>query len=366
MRLMQINNLDNSEENIMAVIPISITQSDKILIIAPHPDDECIGAGGLLSLYPELCDVIVLTDGRQGTKDIMPEDMKEIRRQEFEDEMKYVKVHAYRMLGYKDGELLQHVDCLRDIDFAGYTKVFIPWGDDNHPDHTAAYLASMEQIKRQHISNAEIFQYEVHVPFHDVTHMLDITSNIEKKLKLIQFHNSQVSSVDYDQIAKALGKYRACQCNLPENYIETYLQTDIKHNLLNEEVVNREKTLQKYIQFYRVMIRWLNAIQKKVSIEGYLKKRGIKRVAIYGYADIGKLLHNELVYSEIEVVNILDKRDIQSAISGLKVQKPSEGDRTVDAVLVTAVYYYNEIKTELMEMGYKNVMSLQKIVEELI
>lgn len=52
----------------MAVIPLSVSNQDKIVIIAPHPDDECIGTGGLLALYPTLCDVIVLTDGRQGQK----------------------------------------------------------------------------------------------------------------------------------------------------------------------------------------------------------------------------------------------------------------------------------------------------------
>lgn len=349
----------------MAVVPINIAQTDKIIIIAPHPDDECIGTGGLLSLYPELCDVIVVTDGRQGQKDTAPEEVKEIRRQEFENAMKYVGIHTYRMLGYEDGTLLQYTDCLKDIDFSGYTKIFIPWGDDNHPDHTAAYLAAIEQMKQQHIANAEVYQYEVHVPFHDVTHMLDITSGIDNKLKLIQFHKSQVSSVDYDQIAKALAKYRACQCNYPKKYFEVYLQTDVAHDLLGQEIAIREKTLQKYIQFYRVMLRWLNAVQEGVSIEGYLKVRGIKKVAIYGYADMGKLLCNELRKSDIKVNAILDKRDVPSLIPDLRIQKPSEGDKTVDAVLVTAVYYFDEIRAELEKMGYRNVISLQKIVEEL-
>ncbi len=347
----------------MAVIPIYVTEGDKILIIAPHPDDECIGTGGLLTLYPELCDVVVLTDGRHGQKETKPEAVKEIRRREFENEMKYARVHSYKMLGYEDGTLLQHVDCLKNIDFSGYTKIFIPWGDDNHPDHTGAYLAAIGRMKQQHTINAEVYQYEVHVPFHDVTHMLDITSGIDHKLKLIQFHNSQVSSVDYDQIAKALGKYRACQCNLPEKYLEVYLATDITQDSLEQEIAVREKTLQKYIQFYRVMLGWLNAVQKGMSIEGILKGRGIKTVAIYGYADMGKLLCNDLLKSDIKVSAILDKRDVKSLVPGLQVQKPSEGDRTVDAVLVTAVYYFDEISEELKKMGYENVISLQKIVE---
>lgn len=349
----------------MAIVPVNITCKDKIVIIAPHPDDESIGVGGLLSLYPQLCDVILLTDGRQGGNDTNPEIIKEIRRQEFENEMKYAKVHSYKMLEYKDGELLQHIDCMRQIDFIGYTKIFIPWCDDNHPDHTAAYLAAIERIKQQHITNVEIYQYEVHVPFHDATHMLDITEGIDNKLKLIRFHDSQVSNMDYDQIARALGKYRACQCNLPEKYIEVYLQTDINYDLLGEEITVREKTLQKYIQFYRVLLRWMDTMQKGSTITEYLETQGIKTATIYGYGDIGKLLCNELLKSDIKVIEILDKRSVKCLIPGLQIRKPSEGDKTVDTVLVTALYYYDEIYVELKELGYNNVLSLQKIVEDL-
>lgn len=301
-----------------------------------------------------------------GAKGVAPEKVKEIRKQELENEMKCAGVHSWRMLGYKDGELLQHVNCLQKVDFTGYTKVFIPWGDDNHPDHTAAYLAAIERMKEQHIVNAEVYQYEVHIPFHNVTHMLDITSNIETKLKLIRFHNSQVSCVDYDQIAEALGKYRACQCNLSQKYLEVYLRTDINDDSFGQEIVVREKTLQKYIQFYRVLLKWLNAMQKDISIAGYLKNHEIKTVAVYGYADMGKLLCNELMKTGIEVRAVLDKRDIECRIPGVQLLKPSKGNRNVDAVLVTAIYYYDEICIELEELGYKNVLSLQEIVENLV
>ena len=50
----------------MGIYPLVIKETEKILIVAPHPDDESIGTGGLLSLYSNQCDVIVMTDGRYG------------------------------------------------------------------------------------------------------------------------------------------------------------------------------------------------------------------------------------------------------------------------------------------------------------
>ena len=48
------------------MIPIKIASEDKILIIAPRPDDECIGGGGIIAAYPNQCDVLLLTDGAYG------------------------------------------------------------------------------------------------------------------------------------------------------------------------------------------------------------------------------------------------------------------------------------------------------------
>ena len=54
----------------MGIYPLVIKETEKILIVAPHPDDESIGTGGLLSLYSNQCDVIVMTDGRYGNTEI--------------------------------------------------------------------------------------------------------------------------------------------------------------------------------------------------------------------------------------------------------------------------------------------------------
>ena len=61
-----------------------VKENDKILVVAPHPDDECIG---LLVCYPNICKVLVLTDGRQGQGDMTPEKIRVIREKEFIKEM---------------------------------------------------------------------------------------------------------------------------------------------------------------------------------------------------------------------------------------------------------------------------------------
>lgn len=66
--------------------PLYIKKTDKILIIAPHPDDECIGPEGLLLLFKKLCQIIVCTDGSIGQDEFSTDLCKHIRHEEFLNE----------------------------------------------------------------------------------------------------------------------------------------------------------------------------------------------------------------------------------------------------------------------------------------
>ena len=104
---------------------LAIRDNDRLLIVAPHPDDECIGPGGILILYPQLCKVVVLTDGRQGQGDAPPELEKQVRKLEFIREMREAGIGDYEMLDYEDGSLMQHTDCLENRSLRSFTKIVV-------------------------------------------------------------------------------------------------------------------------------------------------------------------------------------------------------------------------------------------------
>ena len=187
---------------------LDIKENDHILIIAPHPDDECIGPGGLLARYPGQCRVIVLTDGREGQGDAAPERVKAVREREFQEEMSFLGIADYRMLGYEDGTLLRHTDCLEQIGLAGYTKIFVTGMHDNHPDHTAAYLSVRQALQKQGIGESEVYLYEVHAPLQCPTHLLDITDRMEEKQQLFCSFKNPFFAVTLNQML---------QLSLPES-----------------------------------------------------------------------------------------------------------------------------------------------------
>ncbi|RKI79318.1 hypothetical protein D7V90_15980 [bacterium 1xD42-87] len=340
---------------------LSVKESDRILIIAPHPDDECIGAGGILAMYSALCRVLVLTDGRQGQGDAAPEIEKEIRKQEFAREMQFLGITDYQMLEYEDGTLMQHTDCLERVDLSCFTKVFVTGIHDGHPDHTAACVSVFQALRRQSIDEIEIYLYEIHAPLREVTHLLDITEVMERKQELIRFHQSQLGTLPYDRLAKSMAEYRALQNRMRDRYVEAFACMP-PEKMPDDSSIELEHRLQKSILFYWVLTRWLGNMIDGQSVAERITALGYSAVAVYGYAEIGQLLCRELQKSGVEVAYVLDRKVKKAERDDLPVYVPKKGLPEVDAVIVTAVYYYEEIEKELSEFGFKNVISFNELV----
>lgn len=341
--------------------PLEIKKEDRVLIIAPHPDDECIGAGGILSLYSKQCEVWVLTDGRQGQGDTSSDKEIIIRKTEFENEMQMLKITDYKFFDYQDGTLMQNRDCLKGQSLEKFTKIFVTGTSDNHADHTAAFLAVSEAMAAQDLKETEIYVYEVHTPLQNITHFLDLTEGIEKKLELIRCHKSQLTTLKYDGLARSLAEYRGFQCRQAGHFLETY-QKIILTCESNDNSVALQDELQKNKLFYIVLTRWIGLRNGGRSCADILKRRNIHRVIIYGYADIGKLLCEELQGSDVHVDYILDRVVKQSGYDKIPVYRPQAGLPQSDAVIVTAVYSFEAIKRDLKELGFKNIISFREVV----
>ncbi len=341
---------------------LTIRDNDRLLIVAPHPDDECIGPGGILALYPQLCKVVVLTDGRQGQGDTPPELEKQIRKREFISGMQEAGIRDYEMLDYEDGSLMQHTDCLANMNLSFFTKIFVTGIHDNHPDHTAACMSVQKALKKQEITDVEIYLYEVHTPLLEATHTLDITQVLEKKMNLIRHHQSQLTSLPYDKMAKSLAEYRALQNRADGCYFETYACMRPGDNL-ESGTVELEKKWQKSVLFYWILTKWMDWKIRGKCVADALLKQNFRQIAVYGYAELGQLLCRELADTKAEVSYVLDKRVKDTGITGLSVYIPQNGLSHVDAVVVTAVYYFDEIKEELSQMGYRNIISFRTLLE---
>ncbi|CAN7271940.1 PIG-L family deacetylase [Knoellia sp. LjRoot47] len=132
------------------------TAYDRLLVVAAHPDDECLGVGGLIA---DACDsgievvVLVLTDGENShpaSPTVAPARMRARRAIEADRAVAVLApgarvVHA----GLPDGDLAarhdQVVEQVRAL-VGPRTLVLAPWSADGHPDHDAAGRAAAEAV----------------------------------------------------------------------------------------------------------------------------------------------------------------------------------------------------------------------------
>lgn len=144
-----------------------------LLVVAPHPDDETLGVGGLIALLSRRglrVDVLLISDGaasHPGSPSHPPARLAALRRQEIEA--------ALRALGVDPGEHLHSLDLSdgaipaahedgfaaaawrirRLIEATGPAVVLLPWRDDPHPDHRATFaladaaLAGLDRPSRR-------------------------------------------------------------------------------------------------------------------------------------------------------------------------------------------------------------------------
>lgn len=132
-------------------------------------------------------------------------------------------------------------------------------------------------------------------------------------------------------------------------------------NIINNELVDRQKSENRYFAKMILLKQWLTMRQSGKSVEDYLKYNNYHTIAIYGMGFLGECLLNELWNSGIEVKYAID-RNADNIASDIEIKKTDDFLPDVDAVIVTALYGYADIKRELKKIVRCPVISLEELV----
>ncbi|MEK7461012.1 MAG: PIG-L deacetylase family protein [Patescibacteria group bacterium] len=202
--------------------------SGKVLVLAPHPDDDIFGCGGALAKHVDQGDeiqIIYLCDGRSGTKrattEIVREELKKTRRTEAAAAAEILGIPAddLSFWGYRDGNLIANKTTTKALtqmiaDFMPRT-IYLPHPSDNHPDHeaTASVLAKTLLAIGTDLPS-EIWSYEVWQPTF-ANRLLDISATMTQKETAISAHASQLKCRPYADAIMGLNTYRGGMMGLP-------------------------------------------------------------------------------------------------------------------------------------------------------
>ena len=189
---------------------LDLSVARKVLVFAPHPDDETLGCGGTLARLVPLCPVkaVLVTDGSGGGG--LPPEAGVLRQAEFVKALAVLGVTESMQLGQPDGsfqggsELALRVKALLDDYRPDW--VFLPSPLDYHRDHVRI-SAFLEPLCRRAPSVRQLLFYEIWAPV-PATHVVDITEQAGRKQAALAAHATAMPHGDYQRAADGLNRYR--------------------------------------------------------------------------------------------------------------------------------------------------------------
>ncbi len=192
----------------------------KILVIAPHPDDEVLGCGGTIKKHILAGDKVYLCEVTKSYTTDFTEDFIKIEMEELKDAAKSLGIKEYFLLDLPAVKLdLVGQKKLNDLilDIANKVKpeiMYIPFYGDINDDHQRVSKACMVVARPKPGSSIKkILAYEVlsetewgppvfenFVP----NVYVDISSTIDEKIKAMTFYKSQLSEYPHPRSLKAI------------------------------------------------------------------------------------------------------------------------------------------------------------------
>jgi len=184
-----------------SLIPFHSTDltGKRVLVFAPHPDDETIGCGGALALHTMAGDpvkVVFLTNGVKGdtSGNMVRGEYVELRRSEAVEACALLGITDIEFWPYEDRFLAGSRGALRRmmdlIESFRPELVYAPSPLEFHPDHRASCFMLCDAIGTCD-PDFQVAFYEVGQPLR-VNLLVDITGVLSQKEEAVNVYRSQL------------------------------------------------------------------------------------------------------------------------------------------------------------------------------
>ncbi|MDQ1333054.1 MAG: family deacetylase, partial [Thermodesulfobacteriota bacterium] len=218
----------NTEETL---IPYHATDLSgrRVLVLAPHPDDETIGCGGSLAIHARAGDpvkVVFLTNGAAGDSsgEVPVDQYVNVRQQEARNACACLGVTDLEFWPCDDRSLAGFRGALRRlIDLLEVFRpdiVYAPSPLEFHPDHRAACVLLCDAL-HSYPPVLDVAFYEIGQPVR-VNVLVDVTQVADLKGRAMDAYESQLRERPYKDIALALDRYRSLTLGKDVMYAEGF------------------------------------------------------------------------------------------------------------------------------------------------
>jgi N-acetylglucosamine malate deacetylase 1 len=191
-------------------------EAGRVLVLAPHMDDEILGCGGALALHADAgatVSVVYLTDGRYGAAP------GAVEQSALADRRRSEAVSATQRLGVRELAFIDGLGNRLETDVAAATRlrellrkaapevVYLPFALERHPDHRATADVLAAAVAGGGF-DFECRAYEVWTPLVP-NRVVDIDLSVERKRAALRCYGSQLEHTDFLHAVIALNGYRS-------------------------------------------------------------------------------------------------------------------------------------------------------------
>ncbi|MBT8261666.1 MAG: PIG-L family deacetylase [Bacteroidia bacterium] len=206
--------------------PLALKELKRVLVLAPHQDDELLGCGGtILKLKDQGCEISIgfLTDGAELSN---PDNSVTTRQTEALKVCENLNANMLE-LGIDNISMKvtnDHIGKLVTWLEEDWDAVFAVWPVDQPPKHRLCSYILGKALNRANYGGPVNF-YSVHTDLLP-NFYVDISEVIEDKKKLLGLYESQMKDQRLDHLSTGLDAWRSrfLKPSATARYIETYMQ----------------------------------------------------------------------------------------------------------------------------------------------
>ncbi|MCX4339236.1 MAG: hypothetical protein OSJ72_06280 [Lachnospiraceae bacterium] len=128
------------------------------------------------------------------------------------------------------------------------------------------------------------------------------------------------------------------------------------------ESIDKAKAMSdKHLALFLMMNQWVKVKQEGKNLAEYFEKNGYKKIAVYGMSYAGETLLDELKGGDITVAYAIDK-NADAIYADVDVVSMDDKLEEVDAIVVTAITFFDEIEEKLSTKIDCPIISLEDIL----
>lgn len=134
--------------------------------------------------------------------------------------------------------------------------------------------------------------------------------------------------------------------------------------LVGETAKKAQNMSNKHLALFLMMNQWVKVKQEGKNLSAYFEKNGYKKIAVYGMSYAGETLIDELKGTDVSIAYGID-RNAESLYADIDVVTIEDELAEVDAIVVTAITFFDEIEEQLSEKVRCSIISLEDILYEM-